>query len=172
MGAIFSSTDSEDLVPDSPIATDSPKPNSSSSPRMTSSSDPETQTIPESKNFSTETKPSDQNQQADQEDNEEGECGFCLFMKGGGCKDVFIDWENCVKEADLKEENVVNKCFEATSALRKCMQAHADYYDPILKAEKAAEEEVMKQLEEEKASESNLVTEKKTVNSSDSNSGT
>lgn len=27
------------------------------------------------------------------EEEEEGECGFCLFMKGGGCEETFIEWE-------------------------------------------------------------------------------
>lgn len=31
------------------------------------------------------------------EDEEEGECGFCVFIKGGGCKDSFIAWEKCVR---------------------------------------------------------------------------
>jgi hypothetical protein len=33
------------------------------------------------------------------------------------------------------------------------MEAHADYYEPILKAEKAAEQEAVKQLEKEKEEE-------------------
>lgn len=85
------------------------------------------------------------------EEEEEGECGFCLFMKGGGCKESFIAWENCVEESEKNKEDVVEKCFEVTSALKKCMEAHADYYQPILHAEKAAQEEAVKELEKEKA---------------------
>ncbi|XP_031263877.1 lisH domain-containing protein C1711.05-like [Pistacia vera] len=87
------------------------------------------------------------------EEEEEGECGFCLFMKGGGCKESFIAWENCVEESEKNKEDVVEKCFEVTSTLRKCMEAHADYYEPILRAEKAAQEEAVKELEKEKAAE-------------------
>ncbi|KAJ8760872.1 hypothetical protein K2173_021910 [Erythroxylum novogranatense] len=83
------------------------------------------------------------------EDEEEGECGFCLFMKGGGCKEAFIAWENCVQEGENNKEDIVEKCFEVTSALKKCMDAHSDYYEPILRAEKAAEEEAVKELEKE-----------------------
>lgn len=120
-----------------------------------------------------EAKPTEE-EEVDEE--EEGECGFCLFMKGGGCRDAFIDWENCVKEADTNKEDVVEKCFGATSALRKCMQAHADYYEPILRAEKDAEEKVMKELEKEKESEGSeaKVAEKETekaVDSKDPSSG-
>lgn len=85
----------------------------------------------------------------EEEVEDEGECGFCLFMKGGGCKESFIAWEKCVEEAEKNKEDVVDKCFQVTSLLKKCMDAHADYYEPILKAEKAAEEEAVKELERE-----------------------
>ncbi|XP_073145022.1 uncharacterized protein [Henckelia pumila] len=85
-----------------------------------------------------------------EEEEDEGECGFCLFMKGGGCKDTFVDWEKCVEEGEKNGEDIVEKCFQATAALRKCMDAHSDYYAPLLEAEKAAQEEAEKQLEEGK----------------------
>lgn len=87
-----------------------------------------------------------------EEGEEEGECGFCLFMKAGGCKDTFTDWEKCVDDGEKKKEDIVEKCFQATAALKKCMEAHSDYYAPLLQAEKAAEEEAAKQLEQEKDS--------------------
>ncbi|XP_047960656.1 uncharacterized protein LOC125205641 [Salvia hispanica] len=90
---------------------------------------------------------------AEGEEEEEGECGFCLFMKGGGCKETFVEWEKCIEEAEKKEEDVVQKCFQVTTALKKCMEAHSDYYAPILQAEKSLEEEAVKQLEEEKEKE-------------------
>lgn len=85
-----------------------------------------------------------------EEAEEEGECGFCLFMKGGGCKDTFIDWENCVKEAEDKNEDLVEKCSQVTAKLKQCMDSHSDYYEPILRAEKHAEEQVAIELEKEK----------------------
>ncbi|CAH8388976.1 unnamed protein product [Eruca vesicaria subsp. sativa] len=88
-----------------------------------------------------------------EEEEEEGECGFCLFMKGGGCKDSFVAWEVCVEEAEKNKEDIVTKCMEVTSSLKKCMDAHSDYYQPILAAEKAAEQEVKKELEAEKEKE-------------------
>ncbi|XP_044492725.1 uncharacterized protein LOC123216366 [Mangifera indica] len=87
------------------------------------------------------------------EGEEEGECGFCLFMKGGGCKESFIAWEHCVEEAEKNKEDIVEECLDVTRALRKCMEAHADYYEPILRAERVAQEEVVKELEKEKAAE-------------------
>lgn len=85
-----------------------------------------------------------------EEEEEEGECGFCLFMKAGGCKDSFIAWEQCIEEAEKLKEDIVEKCSDVTAALKKCMEAHADYYEPILRAEKVAEEEAIKELEMEK----------------------
>ncbi|KAI3872268.1 hypothetical protein MKW92_033733 [Papaver armeniacum] len=79
---------------------------------------------------------------------EEAECGFCLYMKGGGCKDSFIAWEKCMEEAEEKKEDVVEKCYQVTLTLKNCMEAHPDYYAPILKAEKAASEQVTKGMEE------------------------
>ncbi|KAI4373855.1 hypothetical protein MLD38_011922 [Melastoma candidum] len=90
-----------------------------------------------------------QEEEGGEDGEEEGECGFCLFMKGGGCKDAFVDWEKCIEEAEKSGEDIVDKCFQATSALKTCMEAHSDYYEPILRAEKAAEEEAVRQLEEE-----------------------
>ncbi|MCH95679.1 GCK domain protein [Trifolium medium] len=85
-----------------------------------------------------------------EEEEEEGECGFCLFMKGGGCKDTFVDWENCVKEAEDKKEDLVEKCSQITARLKQCMDSHSDYYAPILMAEKHAEEQAVIELEKEK----------------------
>ncbi|XP_023536143.1 uncharacterized protein LOC111797387 [Cucurbita pepo subsp. pepo] len=85
----------------------------------------------------------------DLDEEEEGECGFCLFMKGGGCRDSFVEWEKCIEEAEKNKEDIVEKCFEVTGALKKCMEAHADYYEPILKAEKMAENEAIIELEKE-----------------------
>ncbi|XVF03292.1 hypothetical protein REPUB_Repub04eG0248800 [Reevesia pubescens] len=84
---------------------------------------------------------------------EEGECGFCLFMKAGGCKESFVGWEKCVDEAEKNGDDIAMKCMEATTALKQCMEAHADYYEPILKAEKAAHEEAVRELEKEKEKE-------------------
>lgn len=84
----------------------------------------------------------------DEEEEEEGECGFCLFMKGGDCKDTFVEWEKCVAEGEKKEEDIVDKCSEATSALMKCMEAHPDYYAPIMRTKKSVEDEFDQQDKE------------------------
>ncbi|GLU09463.1 hypothetical protein SLE2022_334350 [Rubroshorea leprosula] len=102
-----------------------------------------------------------------EEDEEEGECGFCLFMKGGGCKDAFVAWENCINDA--KDEDYVEKCAGVTMALKECMTAHADYYEPILRVEKAAEEEALRELEKEKEKEAAESEQKTGSNDSEKN---
>ncbi|KAK6128569.1 hypothetical protein DH2020_037679 [Rehmannia glutinosa] len=107
----------------------------------------EKETLPEEK-LAESIKDGDGDEEGEEE--EEGECGFCLFMKGGGCKETFVDWEKCVEEGEKNKEDIVEKCFQATAALKKCMEAHSDYYAPLLQAEKAAEEEAAKQLEDDR----------------------
>ncbi|KAL0714761.1 hypothetical protein Bca4012_021740 [Brassica carinata] len=75
------------------------------------------------------------------EGDEEEESGLCLFMKEGGCKDIFTAWEVCVEEAKKKKEDIVTECMELTSTLYKCMVAHSDYYQPILTMDKIVSEE-------------------------------
>ncbi|KAI4328481.1 hypothetical protein L6164_020833 [Bauhinia variegata] len=91
--------------------------------------------------------------EGDQEGDEEeqGECGFCLFMKAGGCRDSFTDWEKCIEEGQKNKEDIVDKCGEKTKALMDCMLVHSDYYRPILEIEKAAEQEVVDESEKEAA---------------------
>ena len=84
---------------------------------------------------------------------EEGECGFCLFMKGGPCREVFVAWEDCVEAAERRGENIVDSCFQATGLLRSCMEAHVEYYEPILRAEKAMEEEADRTMQHQQETE-------------------
>nr|GEY43606.1 GCK-like protein [Tanacetum cinerariifolium] len=103
--------------------------------------------------FKESSKPVQDNDNSDQEleKEEEGECPFCAYMKGGECRETFINWEKCIENNG--DEDIVEKCFEVTSALSKCMEANQDYYAPILQAEKRAEQKVLNQLEQEKAKE-------------------
>lgn len=72
---------------------------------------------------------------------EEEECGFCKYMKGGSCKEAFIAWEACVDAAKERGEDFVDVCFETTSALRDCMLLDPEYYGPMVgDEEKAAKE--------------------------------
>ncbi|XP_039143620.1 uncharacterized protein LOC120280742 [Dioscorea cayenensis subsp. rotundata] len=84
----------------------------------------------------------------EEEEEEEEECGFCIYMKGGGCKESFVAWEKCVEDAEKSGEDVVEKCFQVTSLLKKCMDEHADYYEPVLKAEQAMADAVAAEIQE------------------------
>ncbi|KAJ6850552.1 uncharacterized protein M6B38_263435 [Iris pallida] len=86
-----------------------------------------------------------------EEAEEEAECGFCLFMKGGGCKDAFVTWEKCIKEAEKSEEDIADKCFDITQKLKLCVDEHADYYAPILDAEKSMAKAVSEAEEADKS---------------------
>ncbi|PWA55179.1 GCK-like protein [Artemisia annua] len=119
------------------------------------------QTPPENPNQETTSKTLNPNQESskpvqdnadpdkDLEEEEEGECPFCAYMKGGECRETFINWEKCVEEAG--DEDIVEKCTQVTMALTKCMEANQDYYAPILQAEKMVEQQALNQLEQEKA---------------------
>lgn len=95
----------------------------------------------------------DQNPNQGEQEEEEGECPFCLFMKGGGCRGQFIAWENCVEEAEAKKEDVVEKCYKVTSLLKECMDLHSDYYEPVLRAERAMDEEIAAEMKERESQE-------------------
>ncbi|CAM6091543.1 unnamed protein product [Calypogeia fissa] len=68
---------------------------------------------------------------------EEEDCPFCLYMKAGACEKGFANWEACINEGEKSGEDVVEKCVRVTRLLTECMRAHADYYGPVLQAEKA-----------------------------------
>ncbi|KAF5735255.1 hypothetical protein HS088_TW15G00756 [Tripterygium wilfordii] len=190
MGGGFSQSRGPESPPDSSIPRNSDNSESSSSGMSSPEakrveSSPETKTLEtpvpasdssidekssESKNVKEGENDVEAQEGAREGEEEEGECGFCLFMKAGGCRDSFVDWENCIDEAERSKEDIVDKCFEVTGALKKCMEAHADYYGPILRAEKAAEEEVKKELEKEKKEEGEVADKeaKKPFDSQDS----
>lgn len=69
----------------------------------------------------------------EEEEEEEEECAFCVFMKGGGCKDQFVAWEKCVAEAK-ETGDFVSKCAGITEALQLCMNSdeNKDYYQLFL----------------------------------------
>ncbi|KAF7026167.1 hypothetical protein CFC21_038290 [Triticum aestivum] len=61
---------------------------------------------------------------------EEGECGLCLYMEAGGCKEAFVSWMECVQAPEKAGSDMVDRCSQAITDLKKCMDAHADYYAP------------------------------------------
>ncbi|XP_047085544.1 uncharacterized protein LOC124696929 [Lolium rigidum] len=68
----------------------------------------------------------------DAAEEEEEECPFCLYMKGGGCKEEFVEWEKCVEETEADDGgNVVKQCGKVMAALGRCMENYPDYYTPV-----------------------------------------
>eukprot|EP00249_Psilotum_nudum_P005769 c19196_g1_i1 orf=507-1088(-) len=76
------------------------------------------------------------------EEAEEEECGFCLFMKGGPCRDSFVKWQDCVEKAETEKENIVSKCYGLAVVLKECMEVNSDYYEPVLAVEREFDDQV------------------------------
>jgi hypothetical protein len=91
--------------------------------------------------------------EGEQGEEDEGECGFCLFMKGGGCRDQFIAWEKCVEEGEANKEDIAEKCYKITSLIRECMDLHSDYYEPLFRAERAMDEKIVAEMNEQDSQE-------------------
>lgn len=89
----------------------------------------------------------EEEEENEEELKEEGECGFCLFMKAGPCGESFTACEQCIKESEKSKEYAAAKCIEVFKTLNECMKEHQDYYDLYLRAEKA-------ELKKEEASKS------------------
>ncbi|KAL0034556.1 hypothetical protein WJX79_008188 [Trebouxia sp. C0005] len=67
------------------------------------------------------------------EDGEDEEtCGFCIFMKAGGCKPEFQEWSKCVDDERKQGTDFTEECRERTASLQNCMMSNKDYYKPVL----------------------------------------
>ncbi|VFQ60127.1 unnamed protein product [Cuscuta campestris] len=127
-------------IPKSPETDQSSVPKSPETDQSSVPKSPETDqsSVPKSPETDQSTEPG---KQEEEEEEEEGECGFCVFMKGGDCKDAFTNWQDCIKEVETENTDIVKKCFDETSSLMKCIKEHPDYYGPILRAEKELEKD-------------------------------
>ncbi|CAH8358718.1 unnamed protein product [Eruca vesicaria subsp. sativa] len=77
---------------------------------------------------------SNETKEKEEEDNEE--CGFCTYIKGGECKDSWIELEKCLADAKMNEsESEVTKCKEARKMYKTCLYDNPVYYEPIIAAE-------------------------------------
>lgn len=77
----------------------------------------------------------------DDEDEEEETCGFCKYMKRGGCKESFVSWLECVEKEKEGDGDYVEKCVPHMKELRECMLGNPDYYGPMLAEEAHMTEE-------------------------------
>lgn len=71
---------------------------------------------------------------------------FLAFMRGGGCKEPFKAWEDCL-EVNKNKEDMVLKCVGVFSMMSKCMEANSDYYHQLLAAKKTAQEHMENELQ-------------------------
>eukprot|EP00210_Caulerpa_lentillifera_P007149 g6839.t1 len=76
-------------------------------------------------------------EEEEEEEEEEETCGFCKFMKAGGCKKSFVKWMDCVDTEKAKGNAFVETCMTQIQDLRECMLAHEDYYRPMLEEEQS-----------------------------------
>ncbi|KAK9812567.1 hypothetical protein WJX73_009474 [Symbiochloris irregularis] len=72
-----------------------------------------------------------------EDDEDEETCGFCIFMKGGGCKNEFTAWSSCVDSEREAGHDFTEECYEKTTQLQSCMLAHKDYYQDLLYEQQA-----------------------------------
>mmetsp|Transcript_6613 Transcript_6613/g.11258 ORF Transcript_6613/g.11258 Transcript_6613/m.11258 type:complete len:142 (-) Transcript_6613:276-701(-) len=125
----------------------------SSSSHGTSESEPEKAAPPDEagqQDHQTDT----QNQtsaQAEEEPEDPNECGWCKWMKAGGCKSEFEVWLKCVDDVRDAGRADVESCSAIMAPLWDCMQKNADYYEPQMDALKGGEEGEKEQKAEKEA---------------------
>ncbi|EOA13987.1 hypothetical protein CARUB_v10027120mg [Capsella rubella] len=87
------------------------------------------------------------------EEGEDEECGLCKYIKGGECKDAFIELERCWDEAKKNDEDETSKCKEARLMFKACKNDNPVYYEPILALEARVMAKMLSELlyEEKKA---------------------
>lgn len=56
-------------------------------------------------------------QEIEEEEEEEETCGFCIFMKGGGCKEQFEAWSTCVDTEREADKDFTETCREAVRCI-------------------------------------------------------
>ncbi|GAX74155.1 hypothetical protein CEUSTIGMA_g1604.t1 [Chlamydomonas eustigma] len=66
------------------------------------------------------------------------ECGWCKWMKAGGCAAEFTAWLDCVDAVRDAGREDVETCASVMSPLWACMEKHADYYAPQVGALRAS----------------------------------
>ena len=81
-------------------------------------------------------------------------CGFCEFMKGGPCRDVFIQWEICVDKCNDISSDFVDECTTQTIQLKDCIDNNQEYYG-VLNQPPPEEENKEGAVDEKRGTEAN-----------------
>ncbi|GIL44883.1 hypothetical protein Vafri_2344, partial [Volvox africanus] len=66
------------------------------------------------------------------DDEDEEECGWCRWMKAGGCKAEFQVWLDCVDAVKAAGRDDVESCSSIMGPLWECMERNKAYYAPQL----------------------------------------
>mmetsp|Transcript_11849 Transcript_11849/g.21269 ORF Transcript_11849/g.21269 Transcript_11849/m.21269 type:complete len:116 (-) Transcript_11849:57-404(-) len=74
----------------------------------------------------------DLDEEKGEEDKEE--CGWCKWMKAGGCRAEFQVWLDCVDELHKNDRDDVEACAGIMGPLWECMEKNKDYYQPQLES--------------------------------------
>jgi hypothetical protein len=98
----------------------------------------------------------------DDDDDDDETCGFCKFMKKGGCREAFNNWSKCVDREKDTGSDYTEECRDTTLALRECMLANKDYYAPLLEEEEA----MLREQQEEQEAADELAKEQESDTSS------
>ncbi|CAA7039252.1 unnamed protein product [Microthlaspi erraticum] len=79
--------------------------------------------------------PPKQGDAKERDDDDDVEARLREFMEGGGCKESFITaFQECTEDkTGDDDEDFSTKCLNGMMMLKKCMGAHSDYYQPILR---------------------------------------
>lgn len=86
------------------------------------------------------------NEDLNETEEESGECGLCRYIKGGECKEAFIELEKCWDEAKKNNEDHIIKCKEARLMFKTCKNDNPVYYEPILALEARDMAEMLSEL--------------------------
>ncbi|CAE5957310.1 unnamed protein product [Arabidopsis arenosa] len=89
----------------------------------------------------------DQTKEGDAEREEILEEKFLAFMKGGGCEEQCTALRDCFLEAEKNKEDVDIKCAGVQAMWFNCMDAHSDYFEPVLAPLNTAGDDFEKKLE-------------------------
>lgn len=71
-------------------------------------------------------------QDAENEEEDPNECGWCKWMKAGGCQAPFTSWLACVDDIKAQGRDDVEVCAKVMGPLFECMERHKEYYSPQL----------------------------------------
>lgn len=78
----------------------------------------------------------DLNERKEKEVEDGEECSFCIYIKVGECKELWIELEKCLDEVKKKDgESDVMKCKEVRKMFKICIYDNFVYYEFVIVVE-------------------------------------